>query len=189
MEAQEVQAVRRSGIKKNGLVKTARTYWGYIGGHGASGHSTSYQGISAVSGGGGGGGAAVGNNGSDGESPEIRGTNFDTPSYQGYGYIVSKATGGAGADATIVPATSTVPGTGGGGGHGGGGGGGGGIAQATSIWGCYGGDGGIGSNGGDGAPGCVLIYYRLPKTLSVSGAVHDKNGKIISDKYGRRLVV
>lgn len=28
MEAQEVQAVRRSGIKKNGLVKTARTYWG-----------------------------------------------------------------------------------------------------------------------------------------------------------------
>ena len=52
-----------------------------------------------------------------------------------------------------------------------------------------GGTGGAGSNGGDGAPGCVLIYYRLPKALSASGAVHDKNGKIISDKYGRRLVV
>ena len=52
-----------------------------------------------------------------------------------------------------------------------------------------GGAGGAGTSGTDGAPGCVLIYYRLPKALSASGAVHDKNGKIISDKYGRRLVV
>jgi hypothetical protein len=175
--------------KKEWFGKDGENVLGYIGGHGASGHSTSYLSASAVSGGGGGGGAAVGNNGSDGESPRLEGTNFDTSEYKGYGYIVHNATGGAGADATIVPTTSTVPGTGGGGGHGGGGGGGGGMAQATSIWGCYGGDGGIGSNGGDGAPGCVLIYYRLPKALSASGAVHDKNGKIISDKYGRRLVV
>lgn len=180
---------KASSVREERFGKDGENVLGYIGGHGAPGDKTSDSGVSVIAGGGGGGGAAVGNNGSDGESPEVRHTKFDTPSYQGYGFIVSKATGGAGADATIVPATSTVPGTGGGGGHGGGGGGGGGIAQATSIRGCYGGDGGIGSNGGDGAPGCVLIYYRLPKALSASGAVRDKNGKIISDKYGRRLVV
>lgn len=180
---------KASSVRDERFGKDGENVLGYIGGHGATGGRVSQAGVSAVSGGGGGGGAAVGNNGSDGEKALLEFSNFDTPNYQGLGTIAHDATGGAGADATIVPATSTVPGTGGGGGHGGGGGGGGGIAQATSIWGCYGGNGGIGSNGGDGAPGCVLIYYRLPKALSASGAVHDKNGKIISDKYGRRLVV
>ena len=180
---------KASSVREERFGKDGENVLGYIGGHGATGGRVSQAGASAVSGGGGGGGAAVGNNGSDGEKARIEFSNFDTPNYQGLGTIVKGATGGAGADATIIPVTSTVPGTGGGGGHGGGGGGGGGIAQATSIWGCYGGNGGIGSNGGDGAPGCVLVYYRLPKALSVSGAVHDKNGKIISDKYGRRLVV
>lgn len=175
-------------VKEEWFGKDGENVLGYIGGHGASGHSTSYLSVSAVSGGGGGGGAAVGNNGSDGEVPRIEGSNFDTPEYKGYGYIVKNATGGAGADATIVPATSTVPGTGGGGGHGGGGGGGGGIAQATSIWGCYGGAGGNGSNGGDGAPGCVLIYYRVYRASS-SGRLITRDGKGFNEKFTRKVVV
>jgi hypothetical protein len=125
-------------------------------------------------GGGGGGGAAFGENGIDAAE---------------YGV------GGQGANA-LAPVEPTVPGQGGAGGNGGGGGGGAGgflMQTGSDASATYddvsGGTGGAGSNGGDGAPGCVLIYYRLPKALSDSGAVHDKNGKIISDKYGRRLVV
>lgn len=168
----------------------------YTGGEGASGEhrkysgsNSAYIGTTATSGGGGGGGAAAGNNGSNGETPHISWTHFDTSSFKGYGYLCSGGNGGNGGDATIIPPTAIIPGTGGTGGAGGGGGGGGGKAQATDVWNHFGGTGGAGSNGGDGAPGCVLIYYRLPKALSASGAVHDKNGKIISDKYGRRLVV
>lgn len=125
-------------------------------------------------GGGGGGGAAFGANG----LPAVM-----------YGV------GGQGANAS-APLVPTNRGQGGAGGNGGGGGGGAGgflMQTGSDASATYddvsGGTGGAGSNGGDGAPGCVLIYYRLPKALSASGEIHDKNGKIISDKYGRRLVV
>lgn len=112
--------------------------------------------------GGGGGGAAMGNNGADGVAARHFGT------------------GGNGGDATIIPNTPLTLGAGGTGGCGGGGGGGAGTGS--------GGTGGKGTNGGNGASGCVLIYYRTPKFID-NGAFYDKNGKIISDKYGRRLVV
>lgn len=168
----------------------------YTGGEGASGahrkysgSNSAYVGTTATSGGGGGGGAAAGNNGSNGDTPHISWTHFDTSEQKGYGYLCSGGNGGNGGDATIIPPTAIVPGTGGTGGAGGGGGGGGGKAQATDVWHHVGGTGGAGSNGGDGAPGCVLIYYRLPKALSASGAVRDKNGDFILDKHERRLVV
>lgn len=136
--------------------------------------------------GGTGGGAAVGQNGGNGLA-SLKGDNIR---------YYTTGDGGAGANAA-PPKTQTSYGSGGNGGNGGGGGGGTGATNMTMTWNHdeaisllgKGGSGGNGSNGGDGAPGCVLIYYRLPKALSASGAVHDKNGKIISDKYGRRLVV
>lgn len=136
--------------------------------------------------GGTGGGAAVGRNGGNGLA-SLKGDDIR---------YYTTGDGGAGANAA-PPKTQTSYGSGGNGGHGGGGGGGTGATNMSMTWHHgeaisllgKGGAGGAGSNGGDGAPGCVLIYYRLPKALSASGAVHDKNGKIISDKYGRRLVV
>lgn len=117
--------------------------------------------------GGGGGGAAMGNDGKDGTAERYRGH------------------GGAGGNATIIPEIPVTLGMGGTGGAGGGGGGG--CATGTR-WLGYGGSGGTGSNGGNGAQGCVLIYYRVPKSAA-HGAVRDKNGDFILDKYGRRLVV
>lgn len=135
--------------------------------------------------GGTGGGAAVGRNGGNGLA-SIKGDNIRD---------YTTGDGGAGANAA-APKIQTSYGSGGNGGHGGGGGGGTGATNSRTTWNNgeeisllgKGGAGGIGSNGGDGASGCVLIYYRVPKHVA-SGAVHDKNGKIISDKYGRRLVV
>lgn len=117
--------------------------------------------------GGGGGGAAMGNNGKDGTAERYRGH------------------GGAGGNATIIPEIPVTLGMGGTGGAGGGGGGG--CATGTR-WLGYGGSGGTGSNGGNGAQGCVLIYYRVPKSAA-HGAVRDKNGDFILDKHERRLVV
>lgn len=135
--------------------------------------------------GGTGGGAAVGRNGGNGLE-SIKGDDIR---------YYTTGDGGAGANAAS-PKTQTSYGSGGNGGNGGGGGGGTGATNWTMTWENgedislvgKGGDGGIGSNGGDGASGCVLIYYRVPKHVA-SGSVHDKNGKIIADKNGRRLVV
>lgn len=135
--------------------------------------------------GGTGGGAAVGRNGGNGLE-SIKGDDIR---------YYTTGDGGAGANAA-PPKIQTSYGSGGNGGNGGGGGGGTGATNLDTTWHHgeeisllgKGGAGGIGSNGGDGASGCVLIYYRVPKHVA-SGAVHDKNGKIISDKYGRRLVV
>lgn len=135
--------------------------------------------------GGTGGGAAVGRNGGNG-LVSLKGDNIRD---------FTTGDGGAGANAAS-PKTQTSYGSGGNGGNGGGGGGGTGATNLTKTWNHgeeisllgKGGAGGLGSNGGDGASGCVLVYYRVPKPTN-GGAVHDKNGKIISDKYGRRLVV
>ncbi len=153
----------------------------YLGGKGGTGvRGTKRDGTVVGGSGGGGGGAAYGINGSDGGNAIMNSGGLRTI----HGY-----TGGNGGtpDAIIAP---TIYGAGGHGGHGGGGGGGVGAVTLNATYSSEsGGAGGAGTSGTDGAPGCVLIYYRLPKALSASGAVHDKNGKIISDKYGRRLVV
>lgn len=153
----------------------------YLGGKGGTGvRGTKRDGTVVGGSGGGGGGAAYGINGSDGGNAIMNSGGLRTI----HGY-----TGGNGGtpDAIIAP---TIYGAGGHGGHGGGGGGGVGAVTLNATYSSEsGGAGGAGTSGTDGAPGCVLIYYRLPKALSASGAVRDKNGKIISDKYGRRLVV
>lgn len=158
-----------------------------------------YGGVQAYGGGGGGGGAAYGANGSDG----ITSGQYTQATSVVMQAISSGGRGGDGATALPPPAQTQI-GFGGIGGNGGGGGGGAGysitgrrISTKNTYTGSINidtrvtenGSGGDGSDGGDGAPGCVLIYYRLPKPVAASGAVHDKNGKIIADKYGRRLVV
>ena len=153
----------------------------YLGGKGGTGvRGTKRDGTVVGGSGGGGGGAAYGINGSDGGNAIMSSGGLRT---------IHGFTGGNGGtpDAIIAP---TIYGAGGHGGHGGGGGGGVGAVTLNATYSSEsGGAGGAGTSGTDGAPGCVLVYYRRPKTFSASGAVHDKNGKIISDKYGRRLVV
>lgn len=153
----------------------------YLGGKGGTGvRGTKRDGTVVGGSGGGGGGAAYGINGSDGGNAIMSSGALRTI----HGY-----TGGNGGtpDAIIAP---TIYGAGGHGGHGGGGGGGVGTVTINATYSSEsGGAGGAGTSGTDGAPGCVLIYYRLPKVLSVSGAVRDKNGDLILDKNGRRLVV
>ena len=135
------------------------------GGKGGAGHSftgnitrtgVGYIGTrtTAECGAGGGGAASPGANGSDGTS----------------------STGGRGASAT-TPAQKTVYGEGGDGGAGGGGGGGAGALyisvsmesgytySSQGYWAtAAGGSGGSGADGGAGAPGCCILYYRVPVT-------------------------
>lgn len=161
---------------------------GYAGGKGASGSVAKYDGQIGVSGGGGGGGAAMGNAGGDGDVGRLSWTNFDTPEYQGSGWLAKGGAGGSGGNATIIPNMPTMLGGGGGGGHGGGGGGGGGLTQAVSTWSHSGGSGGNGSSGGDGAPGCVLIYYRVYRASS-AGRFVTRDGKGFNEKFTRKVVV
>lgn len=111
----------------------------------------------AFTGGGGGGGAAYGNPGGDAGMPEIS----PSGSYGGEG--------GKGADAK-QPEIPTEYGTGGPGGHGGGAGGGGGEANYSDPRPSWDpaeagqpGAAGKGSQGNDGAPGCVIVFYSLPR--------------------------
>lgn len=161
---------------------------GYAGGKGASGSVAKYNGQIGVSGGGGGGGAAIGNAGGDGNTGRLRWTQFDTPEYQGAGWLAHDGAGGSGGNATIIPNIPVMLGCGGGGGHGGGGGGGGGLTQAVSTWDHSGGTGGSGSSGGDGAPGCVLIYYRVYRASS-AGRFVTRDGKGFNEKFTRKVVV
>lgn len=131
--------------------------------------------------GGGGGGAAIGGNGEDGGAG-----NFGTNSF--YGTTASGGTGGNGGNAA-APEKSVVPGAGGTGGNGGGGGGGGGNALDAGR--NYPGSGGIGGNGslgGQGADGCIILYYRIPKTVA-AGAVMDSKRRFVLDRTGRLMIV
>ena len=123
--------------------------------------------------GGGGGGASGKNNGSAGSS----------------------GPGGKGADGGTQP-DETVYGKGGPGGNGGGGGGGAGgsgastNAKYTESYTSYGSSGGVGGAAGiagGGAPGCVILYYGKPKLIP-SGWLKDKNGKLVLDRLGRRII-
>lgn len=60
----------------------------------------------------------------------------------------------------------------------------GGITKYTAE----GGSGGRGGSGGSGAPGCVILYYGIPKK-QISGPVQDKNARRLLDRLGRRIIV
>ena len=62
------------------------------------------------------------------------------------------------------------------------------MTQAVDTWNHFGGDGGAGSNGGDGAPGCVLIYYRVYRASS-TGRFVTRDGKGFNEKFTRKVVV
>lgn len=49
------------------------------------------------------------------------------------------------------------------------------------------GTGGLGSDGGEAGDGCIIIYYRKKKELQ-SGWLKDKNGKLVLDRLGRRII-
>jgi hypothetical protein len=48
-------------------------------------------------------------------------------------------------------------------------------------------DGGSGGGGGQGGDGCIILYYRKKKELQ-SGPLKDKNGKLVLDRLGRRII-
>lgn len=128
-----------------------------------------------------GGGAAVGANGGTGYAGSVTASTAET------------GTGGDGANAAANAKIPDCYGSGGYGGHGGGGGGGSGMCSAQlDPW-----DktftlgplarGGLGGQGGNGAPGCIILYYRRPKLVQ-SGWLKDKNGKLVLDRLGRRII-
>lgn len=129
----------------------------------------------AISRGGLGGGPAAGANGNSGGNSSV---SVSIGDYASTRYARAYAGKGAdGANATVVPATQTVPGGGGHGGHGGGGAGGHGLAGAsyrrqsdstglsvtyeTRLLGL--GKGGLGGPGGKAAAGCIIIYLPEAK--------------------------
>lgn len=50
------------------------------------------------------------------------------------------------------------------------------------------GSGGAGGKGGAGADGCIILYYGVTTPVQ-DGQLKDKNGLMLLDKYGRRLIV
>lgn len=48
--------------------------------------------------------------------------------------------------------------------------------------------GGAGGKGGAGADGCIILYYGVTTPIQ-GGQLKDKNGLMLLDKYGRRLIV
>lgn len=154
--------------------------------------TSKYNGVTyrGTVGGNGGGGAAMGNNGGDAVQGYVEFVH--SINGQGPGIHADGRSGGEGAAATLVPEQATIFGNGGTGGAGGGGGGGGGSTNGTYPnydWRAAGGSGGAGGAGGQGADGCVIIYYSMPKPNAAGGPIRDKNGKIIIDKFKRKLVV
>lgn len=148
--------------------------------------------------GGKGGGAAVGENGADGEDGTASASSGRTR-------ISASATGGRGGNGATAhpPSAQTQIGYGGIGGNGGGGAGSGGAAicaRYVPTNPSYGGEWdmdpvagesgtpGNGSNGGTGAPGCVLIYYRV-YAASSAGRFLTKDGAAFNELHNRMVVV
>lgn len=110
-----------------------------------------------------------------------------------------KNSAGDGANAT-EPNTLNVFGHGGNGGNGGGGGAGGGAGYAEATgdgnklsfsitgWGGEKGKKGLGSKGADGISGCIILYYGVQKKIQ-AGQLVDKNGRMVLDRLGRRIIM
>lgn len=143
-------------------------------------------------------GAAVGANGLDGSASNCKSTagKEGNPTYM-YAYA-SPGYPVNGANATTAPKKPSAYGKGGRGGHGGGAGGCGGysatgkttsstMTQKTQANTRGVGTGGLGSVGGEAGDGCIIIYYRKKKELQ-SGWLKDKNGKLVLDRLGRRII-
>ena len=143
-------------------------------------------------------GAAVGANGSDGSATNCWATagKEGNPTYM-YAYA-SPGYPVNGANAATAPKKPSAYGKGGRGGHGGGAGGCGGysatgkttsstMTQKTQANTRGVGTGGLGSVGGEAGDGCIIIYYRKKKELQ-SGWLKDKNGKLVLDRLGRRII-
>ena len=174
------------------------------GGNGASGTGTGSSGGDTAS--------WTGGAGAEGEGGPLKnpdGTSQGSYSFGGgggggaaYGAAGGAAAGsypydcGSGATANPHPANPVGSyGSGGAGGNGGGGGGGSGQIKLTLTtqgssgrWTPSGGAAGKASIARDGAPGCVILYYR-EVTSAQSGAVTDKNRRWLLDRLGRRIIV
>ena len=160
----------------------------------------------AGSGGGGAGGGTEDNPGGDGMSQSGTPTcafSGAAPSISANGISISGGTGGFGANG----ANGATYGSGGDGGSGGGGGGATGdafiafgttngsttfgvatTAKAT-IYATAGAAGGSGGTGGNGADGCILVYYSVKEPIGKIKQLQDRTGKIILDRYGRRIIM
>lgn len=146
----------------------------------AGNYGYQYGARTVIAQGGFGGGAAAGADGSPGGQPKSVSANSNG------GSSISAYGGNAGAGANAVkPSVPTNRGTGGTAGHGGGGSGSPGGAQCSARVQKYYRDGvlyviekptmhpfsgytaspGAGSDGGDGAPGAILVYYSVPKSV------------------------
>lgn len=136
---------------------------------------------------------AISGNAGGGAARDTQGGAFSSGSN-----FLTNSRGGNGANAPDAePAPSY--GCGGNGGSGGGGGGGAtgfyisvsmnsGYTYSFDVW--YtasGGSKGAGSKGSSGKPGCIILYYRRPKLVQ-SGWLKDKNGKLVLDRLGRRII-
>lgn len=167
------------------------------GSSGGMGGGEIYNPGSLVAQGGGGGGAAYGANGHNGADAVYIGNTVFEVGGKTYSLYAS-GMGGNGADASAAE-NGVRYGCGGQGGHGGGGSGNRGAgygngSYAVSVFVNTGtatnatGLGGAGGKGGDGAPGCVILYYSLPKVVQ-SGSFVTSSNKYFLDADGRRLVV
>lgn len=118
--------------------------------------------------------------------------------YGAPGQAASGTEGADGANATPQPGQTVLGGGGHGGNGGGGGGGAGGLYWQNGSYGDYqpsgfilrasAGRGGTASAAVAGAPGCIILYYSVPKKIA-SGPVRDRTGRMVLDRLGRRIVV
>lgn len=137
-----------------------------------------------------GGGAAAGASG-------VSGVSGGSVSGGSSSIKVTCSNGTNGASATLTPNKAAVYGQGGRGGYGGGGAGGTGFGMTDYAGSASvsltlnpgtGGTGGTGGPGGQGGDGCVIIYYRKPKTVD-SGPLVTSDGLGLLDVLGRRMIV
>lgn len=189
------------GAKGNDRSASKRGYFDNSSVYAVSVDGNSYGGL--------GGGAAVGANGGPGGSGSARanvdtGLNFEEEKTFNGSLSITPGPGGNGATPPPPAAKGNI-GDGGDGGHGGGGGGGSGGGSyivrlnknswpsagcniSTSLSNGTPGKGGAGGAGGTGGPGGIILYYGVPKKIP-SGQMKDKNGKMLLDRLGRRLIV
>ena len=148
-----------------------------------------------------GSGAAAGSDGANGQTTGTFGLSSVPSSGVPKTSITVTARGSAsvpGADATLIPQKPAAYGKGGRGGYGGGGDGAPGLSETwhggkkNGTINHYAGSvrttGSNGAQGGPGGDGCIILYYRRPKTVQ-SGPLVTSGGKWLLDSLGRRVIV